>query len=53
MTSSRQRLIARLPQRLYPEPAAVTITAYRPFESRWVRGTASWGELNRRRIGGT
>jgi len=38
--------------RLYPEPAAVSITAYLPLESRCVRGTGPWGVLNLRTTGG-
>ena len=31
----------------------MTITEYRPFDSRCVRGIVSCGDVNRRRIGGT
>ena len=53
MASSRQRVTARSRQRLYPEPAAVIITVYRPLDSRCVRGIGSCGEWKRRIVGGT
>jgi len=36
--SSRHRVTARSRQSLYPEPAVVTITTYRPLERRWTAG---------------
>ena len=47
--SSRHRVTARLRQWLYPEPAVVTITEYRPLERRWTPGVGSCGEVKRRR----
>ena len=47
--SSRQRVTSSPRQRLYPEPAAVIMTAYRPLESRCVRGVGSCGDRKRRR----
>jgi hypothetical protein len=38
--------------RLYPEPAAVIISAYWPFESRLARGACVRGELNQRTVDG-
>ncbi len=46
--SSRQRVMARSFQRLYPPPAFVTITWYLPFDSNCTSGVAVSGVLKTR-----
>ena len=46
--SSRQRVTARSFQRLYPPPAFVTITWYRPFDNNCTSGIGVFGLLKTR-----